>query len=263
MEPKISIIMGIYNCSDYLEEAVKCVINQTFKEWELIMCDDGSTDSTYKLALQLSKLDKRIKVIKNKKNIGLAASLNHCLKYSKGKYIARMDGDDVCSLNRLEKEYNFLENNSKYSFVSTNMLCYDDNGVFRRVIYNEYPKLSDFIDGSQFCHAGSMILTKVLISINGYSIDKSVERVEDYDLWFRLYENGYIGYNMQEFLYSMRDDRNAIKRRKFIYRINEAKIRKRVFDTKSVSYFNIYKIFIPIIKGFVPTKVYKTFHKRG
>lgn len=263
MKPKISIIMGIYNCSDYLEEAVNCIINQTFKEWELIMCDDGSTDSTYKLALQLSKLDKRIKVIKNEKNMGLAATLNHCLEYSKGKFIARMDGDDVCSLNRLEKEYNFLENNNKYSFVSCNMLCFDDSGTYRKIIYNEYPKLSDFIDGSQFCHAGSMILKTALINIKGYNTSQIVERVEDYDLWVRLYEKGYLGYNIQDFLYSMRDDWSAIKRRKFKYRINEARIRKKIFLSKELNVMSIYKVFIPILKGCVPTSIYRLFHKRS
>ena len=75
-EPLVSVLMGIYNCSDTLEEAVNCIINQTYTNWELIMCDDCSTDNTYEKALEIAKKDKRIKVIKNEKNITLAPALN-------------------------------------------------------------------------------------------------------------------------------------------------------------------------------------------
>lgn len=260
-ENKISIIMGIYNCHDTLNEAVNCIINQTYSNWELIMCDDGSTDNTYDLAMKLSNKDNRIKVIKNDHNIGLAPTLNHCLQYANGEFIARMDGDDICALDRLEKEFNFLKKNPSYSFVSCNMNCYDGEGIFRKVYYKKTPQLIDFINNSQFCHAGSLIRKDALIAVDGYNLNSAVERVEDYDLWLRLYEKGYKGYNIQEFLYSMRDDRNAIRRRKFKYRINEVKIKKRAFDLSECKKIYLYKVFIPILKGFIPTFIYRVIHR--
>ncbi len=107
---EVSIIMGVYNCEKYLRESIDSILNQTFKDWELIICDDGSSDKTYYIVQEYqSKYPERIKVIQNKKNLGLNETLNRCLKLAKGKYIARQDGDDISFKNRLEEEYNFLE----------------------------------------------------------------------------------------------------------------------------------------------------------
>ena len=101
--PKISVIMGILNCADTLDEAIECIINQTEKDWELIMCDDGSLDDTYKIALKYKEqYPGKVVVLKNEHNLGLNATLNNCLAVAKGNYIARMDGDDRCSINRFE-----------------------------------------------------------------------------------------------------------------------------------------------------------------
>lgn len=92
--PEISIIMGIYNCESTLNEAVASIKNQTVQNWELIMCDDGSSDRTYEIAENLQRADKRIVLLKNEHNLGLNITLNNCLKKARGAYIARMDGDD-------------------------------------------------------------------------------------------------------------------------------------------------------------------------
>ena len=92
-DPVISVIMGIFNCGDTLSEAIECIVNQTFSDWELIMCDDGSNDDTYEIAISYKeKYPEKIIVLQNEKNRGLNYTLNKCLKQAKGKYIARMDG---------------------------------------------------------------------------------------------------------------------------------------------------------------------------
>ena len=106
--PQISVLMGIYNCADTLEEAVNSIINQTFNDWELIMCDDCSTDNTLEVAQKIAEKDSRIKVIKNEKNLTLAPTLNRCIEVASGKYVARMDGDDICDPTRFEKEIEIL-----------------------------------------------------------------------------------------------------------------------------------------------------------
>ena len=88
-KPLISVIMGIYNCADTLEEAINCIINQTYTNWELIMCDDCSNDDTYKVAQKIASKDTRIKVLKNEKNLTLAPTLNKCLEVVNGKYVAK------------------------------------------------------------------------------------------------------------------------------------------------------------------------------
>ena len=105
-DTKISILMGIYNCADTLSQAIDSLLSQTYPHWKLIMCDDGSTDNTYNIAKQYTKkYPEKIILIKNKKNMGLNFTLNHCLEYADTKYVARMDGDDVSLPQRFEKSF--------------------------------------------------------------------------------------------------------------------------------------------------------------
>lgn len=260
--PKISILMGIYNCEDTLEEAVNSIIDQTEKNWELILCDDGSSDETYALACRLQNKDSRIVVIRNSENQGLAYTLNHCLQVARGSYIARMDGDDRCSADRFEKELCFLEHNPDFAVVSCAMDFFDAYGTYGVSIYNEYPQRKDLIKGSPFCHAGCMMRKNVLLDLSGYNTSPSVERMEDYDLWFRLYSAGYCGYNLNEILYSMRDDRNAFKRRKFKYRVNSSKLKLQIYRKFRPGITKIPYIFMPVIKGLMPEKLYMFLHRK-
>ena len=261
-KPLISVLMGAYNCASTLEEAVECIINQTYTNWELIICDDNSKDDTYEVMCALAKKDSRIVLLKNQKNLTLAPTLNRCLEVAKGEFIARMDGDDVCDKFRFEKELAFLQANDKYALVSCHMEVYDENGVFGVIKHKEEPTLKDFLKRSQFCHAGCMIRASVIRELGGYSESDKFCRVEDYELWVRLYLAGYVGYNLQEVLYSMRDDRNAVRRRNFKNRKNESRvIRKVCKEGKLPFYLGVYAL-VPIIKFFVPTFIYKALHKK-
>lgn len=259
---KVDIIMGIYNCDKYLSQSISSLLNQTFKSWRLIMCDDGSSDNTYNIALEYSKkYSNKILLLKNDKNMGLNYTLNKCLEYSDAKYIARMDGDDLCSLDRLEKEYNFLEKNSEYAFVSSNMILFDENGEWGSVKNVEKPKNIDFVKGSPFSHASVMIRSDAIKLVEGYSVDDKLLRVEDYHLWFKLYAKGYKGYNIQENLYKMRDDKNASNRRTWKNRMNEYYVRKIGYKMLSIPwYYRIYK-YRPIILGLMPKPIYEILHK--
>ena len=261
--PKVSVLMGIYNCADTLEEAVDSIINQTFTDWELIMCDDCSTDNTLEVAQKIAEKDSRIKVIKNEKNLTLAPTLNRCIEVASGKYVARMDGDDICDPTRFEKEIEILEEHNEYAIVSCQMNLFDNKGIYRVIEYKEKPQKQDFITGSQFCHAGCMIRTESIKAVGGYSESMNYKRVEDYDLWVRMYKAGYIGYNIQEPLYSMRDDRNALSRRTFESRKNEARVVKNVYKWFNMPKKNMIRVIIPIIKWLVPNCVYKYIHKTG
>ena len=109
----ISIIMGIYNCAETLSDAIDSIIAQTYDNWELIMCDDGSTDNTYNIAQEYKeRYPDKIVLLKNEKNMGLNYTLNKCLEVASGEYIARMDGDDISLPTRFEKEIGFLNEHS-------------------------------------------------------------------------------------------------------------------------------------------------------
>lgn len=260
--PLVSVLMAVYNCEETVEEAVKCIQNQTYTNWEMIIVDDCSTDNTLKVVKQLSIEDSRIKVFRNTVNKTLAPSLNICASQASGKFFARMDGDDVCDPTRFEKEMNVLLNHPEYAVVSCSLKFFDEYGEYGKVLYNEYPQKEDFAKTSPICHAGCIIRREVFEQLGGYDESPDVERIEDYDLWIRLYDAGYRAYNLQEYLYSMRDDRNARKRKKFKFRVTEYRLRK-----KACKLFGLplkYKIhqFTPLILGVMPSFVYTYLHKK-
>ena len=106
------------------QQAVRSIINQTFQQWEMLIYDDGSDERYIPVIEKTAKLDKRIRLIRNEKNHGLAYGLNECLKQAKGRYIARMDDDDISMPDRLEKLYGFLENHREYQWAGSNWRAY-------------------------------------------------------------------------------------------------------------------------------------------
>lgn len=260
---KISIIMGIYNCDNTLSEAINSIINQTYTNWELIMCDDGSKDATYKVAEEYqNKYPEKIKLIKNEKNMGLNFTLNHCLEFADGEFIARMDGDDICDPTRFEKQIEFFKRHPDIAIVSSGMYLFDENGVWGKTNAESKPTNKSFIKTTPFCHAAAMVRKEAYDAVGGYSVDKKLLRVEDYHLWMKMYAKGFRGMNIQEPLYSMRDDRNATLRRKFKYRLNAAYAEALVIKTLKLPIYNYIFCLRSILLGLVPSKIYKIMHKK-
>ena len=262
--PTVSVIMGIYNCGGTLGDAIDSILNQTYTDWELIMCDDGSTDHTYDVASYYAKqFPEKIILIKNEKNLGLNKTLNRCLSIAKGKYIARMDGDDVCAVNRFEKQIAVLEKEPMIAIVSASMDHFDENGNWGRQSHSMYPQKKDFLHGTPFNHAPCMVRKKAYDAVNGYSIEERFIRVEDYHLWFKMYKAGFVGKNIDEILYSMRDDRNAYSRRRFKYRLNEAYVKRLAIKEFKLPISGYIYVLRPIIVGLLPSKLYDLLHKRN
>lgn len=257
--PKVSVLMSVYNCEKTVKESIASIIAQTFQDWEFVICDDGSSDNSYKIVEEIAKEEPRIILIKNDGNRGLSYSLNHCLEVATGTYCARMDGDDLCDLTRFEKQVEFLDNNPEYAFVSTRMTRFDEQGTYQipEPIESYSPTKKDFIKGSPFCHAPVMIRKSAYDAVNGYRDIPETLGVEDYDLWFRLYAADFKGYILQEPLYHMFDGRDAAKRRTFKRRLNEAWVRKSGYKMLKIPY--IYRLYIlkPILIGFIPQWLYR------
>jgi len=200
--PKITILMSVYNGEKYLREAVDSILNQTFKNFEFIIINDGSTDKTEEILKDYN--DSRIKIYKNKRNLGVAKSLNVGLKMAKGEYIARQDSDDISTPKRLAVQADFLDRHPAYAVV----------GVFPKVI-NE---ISDKIRYGQrpikdidirktlktkncIVHGSAMIRMRCLHDVGLY--DESMANSEDYELWLRLAKK-YAFRNIAKFLYVLR-----------------------------------------------------------
>lgn len=265
--PKVSIIMGIYNCEKTLKEAIDSILNQTYSNWEFIMCDDGSKDETYRIAEEYAKKDSRFVLLKNEKNMGLNYTLNKCLSEATGEYVARMDGDDVSLPERFEKQVKFLNDNPQFALVSTGMSIFDESGEWGQLKTIEYPKIKDFCNHAPlFPHAAVMIRKEVFLDVGGYTVKKQLLRVEDCHLWYKIYSKGYKGANIKENLYKMRDDRNAIARRTFSARMNWIYVNWVGFKLVKMPWYRyIYALKITmseIVKAILPKSIYKALHKR-
>lgn len=260
--PKISIIMGVYNGAEKIETAINSLLHQTYKDFELIICDDGSTDNSIAVVSKLAKYDKRIKILKNAKNLGLSITLNKCIKYSSGKYIARMDDDDISHTERLEIQVKFLENNTKYALVGTSSNLFDKDGIWgSHIVKGERTKEEIFL-GKTFIHPSVMIRKDALLDVRGYSESPEIGRTEDYDLWCKLYYKGYKGYNLDNILIDYYEARDSYSKRKFKFRICEYKLKKEWYRKLEIPFKNFFFIYKPVLVGLLPTKLIMLHHKR-
>ncbi len=263
MTPKISVLMGIYNCASTLPEAIECILNQTEQDFELILCEDGSKDDTYLVALDYqNKYPDKIVLLKNEKNLGLNATLNRCLAVARGEYIARMDGDDLCQPDRFEKELAALEEMPEYAIVSSAMTYFDEKGTWGCGKVNPFPQPEHMVRSGPFCHAACMVRAEAYRAVGGYTEDEKLLRVEDYDLWVKMYAQGYRGRNLSEPLYHMRDDRSATARRNMRGRINEARVAckaVRLLKLPKTKYIHALR---PILVGLLPVFLYERLHKK-
>lgn len=260
--PLISILMGVYNCASTVEEAIQSIVDQTVTDWEFIICDDGSADDTYESVRAIAEKEPRIVLIRNERNVGLAPTLNNCLRVARGTYTARMDGDDICAADRFEKELAVLEADPNCAVVSCGMLSFDEGGVYGQSNYPERPEKPDFFRMSPFCHAGCMMRKSVLLELGGYNESDAVYRFEDYDLWYRMYKAGYYGRNLPEPLYSMRDDRNAYHRRKMNYRIKAVLLKLKIYRDFKPGIRYLPGIVAPVVKGLLPEKMYNFLRRK-
>lgn len=251
----ISIIMGVYNGASTLKEALDSIIAQTYTDWEFIICDDCSSDSTLSILEEYGKKDNRFIIIKNEYNKGLAGSLNHCLQYVHGEYLARMDADDISLPDRLEKQYQYLETHKEMDLVGTYMQGFDENGLQNVIPQRDNPTKYDIPKGNPFHHATIVMKTNVMQALKGYRVEKYTQRTEDVDLWYRFFEGGYRGTTLPEPLYLVRLDASAYKRRKLKYMLHASYIMwKGISRLKLPTRYRIYCL-KPILSWLLPQEV--------
>jgi glycosyltransferase involved in cell wall biosynthesis len=182
----LSVVMAVFNDQHYLEESIQSILDQTFKDFDFIIIDDYSTDNSLSIIKYFAQKDSRISIIENKRNLGLAASLNKGIKRSTGKYIARMDADDISLSTRLQKQLNFMENNPNVDIVGTGITYIDEQGGFLKEIYmSQYHKNieREICKKSPFAHPTVMIKRSFFDVVGFY--DESLRKKQDYDLWVR------------------------------------------------------------------------------
>lgn len=259
--PKVSVIMGAYNCEKTIKRAIDSIINQTFQDWECIICDDGSTDNTWELLKQLTYGNSKFILIQNKRNSGLAASLNKCISVASGKYLARQDADDKSISTRLEEQVAFLDNNKDISVVGSYASLFDKNGqIWGKIMPPKVPLMVDWVKSATILHATVLMRREDIISVGQYN-ERAI-RVEDYDLWLRLIAQGYKIRTLPKILYLVHWDKADYGRRRLRYRIIEMKVRFNGYRLLRLPVLNYLYVCKPLITGMIPKNLMYFYHRR-
>jgi glycosyltransferase involved in cell wall biosynthesis len=186
--PQLSVIMPVYNAALYLREAIDSVLNQTFTNYEFIIVDDGSSDGS--VSIIKSYTDDRIQFIQNPTNLGLITTLNNAIKHCKGKYIARMDADDVCVADRFLLQYNYLEQHSDVLLLGTFFKIIGNDAVV--ILPTTHDELKfNLLAGNKICHPSVVMRTSFFANENNY-YSANYAHAEDYELWTRIAQVGKI-----------------------------------------------------------------------
>lgn len=182
--PEISVLMCVYNGSLYVKEAIESILNQTFTNFEFVIVNDGSTDESE--AIILSYSDPRIKYIRNPGNLGLIASLNKGIEASFGKYIARMDADDISLPERLQEQYAYMESHPLLGVCGSDYYQFDSNRSIHYKALTEHQEILGYmLFNCSVIHPSLMIRTS-LLKRQAVVFDADYKHAEDYELWSRL-----------------------------------------------------------------------------
>ena len=260
--PLVSVIMGIYNCKETLDKSLDSLLGQTYDNIEIILCDDGSSDGTYQLAKQYQQMHDNIILLKNNENMKLAYSLNQCLMAAQGKYIARMDADDICLPNRIEKQVDFLERNCQYDVVGCETILFDEEKEYGIRKVKEYPGKKDLLKNPPFIHPTVVVRKQVYEFLKGYKVSEATSRAEDLEFWFRFFDHGYQGYNLQEPLLKYHESKKDYKKRTLKAAIGISKIYLNGYQMLGFSKIkNIYAL-KPIVSALIPNWIMSIYHRK-
>ncbi len=204
--------MSVKNGADTLEKSIGSIVNQSFTDWEFIICDDGSTDSTFDILNRLAAADNRLRIIRNDTSKGLAFSLNACIKLAKSNILARQDADDESDLRRFEIQYPFVTNHPEYAIVGTSWYNVCSDGSTIPCVVKAQPTIRDMINGGIFMHPSWIMRKDMLAKVGYYTANRYTRRSQDYHLVLKLYGAGMRLYNMPELLYYYTADDTTIRR---------------------------------------------------
>lgn len=211
---KVSVVMPVYNGAQYLQEAIDSILNQTFKDFELIIIDDGSSDDSLKIIQMNADKDKRIIFITNEQNSGICVTLNKGLDIARGKYIVRMDCDDISELNRIEKQVCFMDEHPEIGVLGSKIRVFGENVNPYIFDFDEDWKLciADMIFATCMAHP-AVIVRSEIIQKHKLRYDDRFRGMEDYYMWWQISKYAKIS-NIQEALLNYRKHSNQVTRKK-------------------------------------------------
>jgi glycosyltransferase EpsE len=257
IKPVISVAMGIcyrYVGLDKLIRSINSILGQTYTDFELLICENGSTDPAREYLKERAEEDHRIRLINGTGADTLAAKLNRCISAARGDWIARMDDDDYSEPTRFEKQLEYMKNEPGIDFAGCNIEQIQNGTSAGMIIFPQFPEVRDFVFSQPFSHPAMLFSKGALEAVGGYSEDRRFSGCEDYDLLLRLYERGYKGSNLQMVLLRYTIPDYGKRNRTFRMRINE--VYTRMVRFKSSGLLPRYFVYVikPLIVWLIPVK---------
>lgn len=233
INPLISVVMPVFNGEDYLSESIESILTQTYTNFEFIIIDDGSTDSSLAIIESFKKKDNRILVF-SRQNKGLIASLNQGCGLARGEYIARMDADDISLPTRFEKQYDLMENKN-LDICGCHFFIIDDKGSLESLKLtpiNQQTILISLACEVPFAHP-SVMFRKSFLEKTGLKYGQSTYiTAEDFDLWVRMYYQGARFGNVNDVLFKYRMLKTSLSRENYLGIIQDKKKLNKEFYVK-------------------------------
>ena len=258
----ISVIMSAYNSEKYIEKAIESILDQSFADFEFIIVDDASKDNTLDIIESYQKSDQRIKLLRNKNNLGLTKSLNKALNESQNNYIARMDADDISHPERLETQINYLKDNPEIDILGTSAYNINEQGDIlkgRTVPLSCSDIKNTILLANPVIHSSVIMKKSSLNSIDNYN--ETFKKVQDYELWFRSLANDLIIENLPDKLLYYRVNDEYFNRKSLKYRMTEFKVRLKGYKYLNTPIHKRYGLLIPLILGLTPKFLLKPAYK--
>ena len=239
--PKVSVILPVYNAQEYLEEAVRSILDQTLIDFELLLINDGSTDKSPEIIKRFAKIDHRVVPIDIIPNKGLVNALNTGLEKAKGQYIARMDADDISLPDRLLNQFRYLESNRDIYLLGTWAYAIDENGFQLRKIRVNMSRRNyhtRIVQGIAPIHPSIMFRNDGLVKYRA-----KAQYCEDYDMYLQLISQGKIIDTLPEYLLKYRFIPTSVSASKFALQKAIKEEIKKIYETKQITGVDNYEHF--------------------
>ena len=257
--PLISVILSVFNSEKTLDRCVQSILKQTFKNFELIIIDDCSTDKSNQIITNYKSLDKRIKIIKNSKNLGLTKSLIKGINASSTEYLARIDSDEYAKPSRLEKQYSLMRDQDLILCGSKCFNLYkNEKKVTQWKHYNDISILKKIPFRSPFPHGSAMFRKKIYKIVGGYN--SNYKTSQDFELWNKFHQNGKISMIDENLLYRYISINSITTKKKFKQFLDTSKIRFKYCKYYQLPLIIFYSILLLSI-SYLPSKIFLNIKK--
>lgn len=255
---KISVIMAEYNTTpQYLRESIESILSQTFRDFDFIIIDDCGTNNLAKIVE--SYADPRIKIVRNRQNSGLVASLNTAIEKADGEYLVRMDTDDIAMPNRIETLYKAVLANPEYAVIGSRAVEFSDRGE-KGILSSEGEKTGrNIMRGDVPVHPSVIMKKEIIKKVGGYP---SFNRAEDLALWCELVLAGQKIYVLDDVLLRYRVNDDDYTKRKLRNRKGEIKVRMYYYPKLGAGPVEYFRVVKSIIAGVLPAQLVNAIRRK-